>query len=175
MPRPQPVSPSPPPARPSFEVPFNIWCGKCGEHIAKGVRFNAEKKAVGAYHSTKVWSFSMRHHCGCVIRIETDPKNAEYVVKEGARRKEEGYDPADAGLPQLQDEAERAAIASDPLAALERSTAHAREAAGGRAALAALAADREAKRDGYSLNKRLRAALRASKQEDARLDARWGR
>jgi hypothetical protein len=29
-----------------FEVPFNIWCGKCGEHIAKGVRFNAEKKQV---------------------------------------------------------------------------------------------------------------------------------
>lgn len=30
-----------------FEVPFNIWCNQCGEHIAKGVRFNAEKKQVG--------------------------------------------------------------------------------------------------------------------------------
>lgn len=29
-----------------FEVPFNIWCDQCGEHIAKGVRFNAEKKQV---------------------------------------------------------------------------------------------------------------------------------
>lgn len=29
-----------------FEVPFNIWCDTCGEHIAKGVRFNAEKKQV---------------------------------------------------------------------------------------------------------------------------------
>eukprot|EP00878_Enallax_costatus_P024729 GHUV01026412.1.p2 GENE.GHUV01026412.1~~GHUV01026412.1.p2 ORF type:complete len:107 (+),score=26.09 GHUV01026412.1:52-372(+) len=29
-----------------FEVPFNIWCDQCGEHIAKGVRFNADKKQV---------------------------------------------------------------------------------------------------------------------------------
>jgi coiled-coil domain-containing protein 130 len=154
-------------------VPFNIWCSKCGEHIGKGVRFNAEKKAVGAYHSTKIWSFRMRHHCGSAIVIETDPKNAEYVVKEGARRKVEDYDPADAGTVLLPDPAEAAAAAADPLSRLERTTVAARAAAGGRAQLAALAADREAKRDGYSLNKSLRAALRASKKADAALDARW--
>lgn len=27
-------------------MPFNIWCNTCGEHIAQGVRFNAEKKQV---------------------------------------------------------------------------------------------------------------------------------
>ncbi|KIZ00829.1 Coiled-coil domain-containing protein [Monoraphidium neglectum] len=155
-----------------FEVPFNIWCGKCGEHIAKGVRFNAEKKQVGSYHSTKIWAFTMRHHCGCRITIETDPKNAEYVVKDGARRKVEEYDPADAGTVQLPDEAERHALNADPLSRLERSTEQARAAATGRAALAALAADREEKRDGYALNKRLRAQLRASKKEDAALDDR---
>ncbi|KAI8464331.1 MAG: hypothetical protein J3K34DRAFT_474422 [Monoraphidium minutum] len=155
-----------------FEVPFNIWCGKCGEHIAQGVRFNAEKKQVGSYHSTKVWSFTMRHHCGCRIVIETDPKLAEYIVKAGGRRKVEDYDSADAGLPTLPDEAERAAVAADPLAGLERATLHARAAAEGRAQLAALAAEREGKRDGYCLNKALRAALRASKKEDAALDAR---
>lgn len=38
--------------------------------------------------------------------------------------------------------------------------------------LVALAAEREAKgRDPYSLNKQLRAAMRASKKADARLDA----
>lgn len=71
----------------SFEVPFNIWCDKCGEHIAKGERFNAEKKAIGNYHSTKILQFSMTHHCGCTICIQTDPKNAEYIVVEGARKK----------------------------------------------------------------------------------------
>lgn len=70
-----------------FEIPFNIWCGKCGEHIAKGERFNAEKKAIGNYHSTKVLQFTMTHHCGCKITIQTDPKNAEYIVVEGAQRK----------------------------------------------------------------------------------------
>jgi hypothetical protein len=72
---------------PRFEVPFNLFCSKCGEMIAQGVRFNAEKKQVGNYHSTKILSFSMRHHCGSIIVIETDPKNAEYIVKEGARKK----------------------------------------------------------------------------------------
>ena len=35
-------------------MPFNIWCGGCNSMIAKGVRFNAEKKQVGNYYSTKV-------------------------------------------------------------------------------------------------------------------------
>jgi hypothetical protein len=38
----------------------------------------------------------MRHHCGCKITITTDPKNAEYLVTEGARRKIETYDAEDA-------------------------------------------------------------------------------
>lgn len=115
----------------------------------------------------------MRHHCGSRIVIETDPRNAEYVVKDGARKKVEDYDPADAGTVQFPDEAERHAVASDPLASLERSTLQARAAVSARAELAALAAEREAKRDGYALNKRLRAALRDSKKEDAALDERW--
>lgn len=153
-------------------MPFNIWCAKCGDHIGKGVRFNAEKKAVGAYHSTKVWSFAMRHHCGSRIVIETDPRNAEYVVKEGARRKVESYDAEDAGTAALPDEAEREAVRRDPLRRLERDTLAAAAAATGRAALAAIAEDREDKRDGYALNKKLRAALRASKKADAALDDR---
>ena len=40
-----------------FEMPFNIWCGGCESMIAKGVRFNAEKKQVGTYYSTKVSFF----------------------------------------------------------------------------------------------------------------------
>lgn len=38
-----------------FEMPFNVWCGGCESMIAKGVRFNAEKKQVGNYYSTKVF------------------------------------------------------------------------------------------------------------------------
>ena len=67
-------SPSPPPSpslHRSFEMPFNIWCGKCGEMVAKGERFNAENKAMGMYHSTKILQFSMRHHCGCTVVGQT--------------------------------------------------------------------------------------------------------
>ena len=69
-------------------MPFNVWCNGCGHLIGKGVRFNAEKKAVGAYYSTKIWSFSMTAPC-CQehIEVQTDPKNHEYIVVAGARRK----------------------------------------------------------------------------------------
>lgn len=55
--------------------------------LPQGVRFNAEKKQVGQYHSTRIWSFRMRTPC-CQhsIEIHTDPKNAEYVIVSGARR-----------------------------------------------------------------------------------------
>ena len=46
-----------------FEMPFNVRCTGCGNHIAKGVRYNAEKKTIGKYHSTKILSFRMRCHC----------------------------------------------------------------------------------------------------------------
>ena len=71
-----------------FEMPFNVWCAGCGHLIGKGVRFNAEKKAVGGYFSTEIWSFSMTSPC-CQehIEIQTDPKNHEYIVVSGARRK----------------------------------------------------------------------------------------
>lgn len=71
-----------------FEMPFNVWCEGCGHLIGKGVRFNAEKQEIGKYHSTKIWSFTMTAPC-CQQRIEvqTDPKNAQYNVVSGGRRK----------------------------------------------------------------------------------------
>lgn len=63
-------------------------CLKCGHLIGKGVRFNAEKKAIGNYHSTKIWAFNMRAPC-CQSKIEihTDPKNTRYNIVEGAKEK----------------------------------------------------------------------------------------
>ena len=81
-----------------FEMPFNVRCTGCDNHIAKGVRFNAEKKTIGRYLSTKILSFRMPCHCedGTArtdhrrnmhfIEIHTDPKNAEYVIVDGAER-----------------------------------------------------------------------------------------
>ncbi|EEP76444.1 conserved hypothetical protein [Uncinocarpus reesii 1704] len=73
-------------------MPFPIWCSTCQPPdsvlIGQGVRFNAEKKKVGNYYSTPIYSFRMKHGaCGGWIEIRTDPKNTEYVVTEGARKK----------------------------------------------------------------------------------------
>ncbi|KAJ1504746.1 hypothetical protein HMI55_001889, partial [Coelomomyces lativittatus] len=58
-----------------FELPFNIWCLGCDNHIGRGVRFNAEKKKVGNYYSTPIWSFRMKCHlCDNWFEIQTDPK-----------------------------------------------------------------------------------------------------
>jgi len=74
-----------------FEMPFPVWCSGCNHLIGKGVRFNAEKKKIGMYHSTTIWSFRMKSPC-CQhdIEIHTDPKNCEYQVVSGAKRKSLG-------------------------------------------------------------------------------------
>lgn len=83
----------------SFELPFNIWCLGCERHLARGVRFNAEKKEIGKYYSTSIYSFRMKcPSCSNWIEIQTDPKNAEYQVTEGAKKKNEEYSAEEAGI-----------------------------------------------------------------------------
>ena len=42
-----------------FEMPYSVWCTTCNAHIGRGVRYNARKKCIGKYFSTKIWEFSM--------------------------------------------------------------------------------------------------------------------
>ncbi|OZJ05530.1 hypothetical protein BZG36_01922 [Bifiguratus adelaidae] len=103
-----------------FELPFNIWCDGCDNHIGVGVRYNAEKKKIGNYHSTPIWQFRMKCHlCSQWIEIHTDPKNARYVVVSGARQKVEDYEPEDAEVIRLKDEAMAERMANDAFYALE--------------------------------------------------------
>ncbi|KAL2119639.1 hypothetical protein VTJ04DRAFT_6600 [Mycothermus thermophilus] len=76
-----------------FEMPFALWCAHCPKPtlIPQGVRFNAAKRRVGAYHSTPIWSFVLKHaDCGGEIEMRTDPANADFVVVRGARRRDYG-------------------------------------------------------------------------------------
>jgi coiled-coil domain-containing protein 130 len=79
-----------------FEMPFAVWCTTCKPNetiIGQGVRFNAEKKKIGNYYSTPIYSFRMKHTvCGGWIDIHTDPKNTAYVVVEGGRKRDTGED-----------------------------------------------------------------------------------
>lgn len=82
-----------------FECPFAIWCTTCQPEqiIGQGVRFNAEKKKVGNYYSTPIWGFRFKHvSCGGWIEVRTDPKASEYVVVEGAKRRDYGEGRRDA-------------------------------------------------------------------------------
>ncbi|KAK9460585.1 uncharacterized protein V1516DRAFT_677117 [Lipomyces oligophaga] len=95
-----------------FELPFDIVCLSCLRFVTQGTRYNAEKKKVGAYYSTPIFSFRMKCHlCGgkptaaaiakeaeagidpesvrsreYVIEIRTDPQRTRYIIIEGARR-----------------------------------------------------------------------------------------
>jgi coiled-coil domain-containing protein 130 len=74
-------------------MPFAIWCTTCTPEviIGQGVRFNAQKLRVGNYHSTPIWSFTMKHTvCGGLIEIRTDPAAGDYVVEIGARKRDYG-------------------------------------------------------------------------------------
>lgn len=109
-----------------FEMPFAVWCHTCKPHaiIGQGVRFNAEKKKVGYYYSTPIWSFRMKHPaCSGTIEIRTDPQNTAYVVTEGGKARDYG-DAADRvregenGIPILTTE-ERERRREDAFAQLE--------------------------------------------------------
>ncbi|XP_012523845.1 coiled-coil domain-containing protein 130 homolog [Monomorium pharaonis] len=77
-----------------FEMPYNIWCNGCGNHIGMGVRYNAEKKKIGMYYSTPLYQFRMKCHlCDNHFEIKTDPANLDYVIVSGARRQENRWDP----------------------------------------------------------------------------------
>ncbi|KAF8199502.1 DUF572-domain-containing protein [Pholiota molesta] len=105
-----------------FELPFNIWCGTCNNHIGMGVRYNAEKKKIGAYYSTPIFSFRCKCHlCDGWFEIQTDPKNTRYVVTSGARQKDEDWNPEENGGFAIHD-TDKESAPIDPLAALEKTT-----------------------------------------------------
>ncbi|KOM46275.1 hypothetical protein LR48_Vigan06g158100 [Vigna angularis] len=151
-----------------FEMPYNIWCGGCNSMIAKGVRFNAEKKQVGNYYSTKIWSFSMKSAC-CKheIVIQTDPKNCEYVIISGAQKKTEDYDIEDAETFELPADEERGKLA-DPFYRLEHQEEDLKKKKESEPVLVRLQRQSDNRHsDDYALNKTLRARLRSQKKRVA--------
>jgi coiled-coil domain-containing protein 130 len=163
-----------------FEMPFGVWCSTCPKPtvIGQGVRFNAEKKKVGAYYSTPIWSFRMRHaDCGGVIEIRTDPANAEYVVTEGGTRRDTGEDKDDSLVAsssgvlvgriggEILTEKEKDALRKDAFARLEKTIEDRAVLIERSHRIAELEdASHRAWEDPYAQNRRLRAAFRAGRK-----------
>merc|ERR1711939_114592 len=149
-----------------FELPFNIWCGHCNAHIGMGVRYNAEKKKIGNYYSTPIWSFRCKCHlCAGWFEIQTDPKNTRYVVTEGAKAQVQDWDPeAEGSFAATYTKEGEDPTSSDAFAKLEKTTTSKTRAFTAAQQLDAME-DRSEQRwsDPYSLNKNLRKSLREDK------------
>jgi coiled-coil domain-containing protein 130 len=147
-----------------FEMPFNVWCLGCSQHIGKGVRYNAEKRRVGHYLSTPIWEFSMRCRlCGARMVIRTDPQHAGFALVSGLRQKVETYSAADAGVVELQSDAEKERLARDPFFRLERSELDKASAAAAAAQIEGIARIRQRMADDFGASRILRKRLRDEK------------
>lgn len=149
-----------------FEMPFPIWCGGCSRHIAKGVRFNAEKRKVGNYFTTDILEFVMKcATCKHKIVVQTDPKNSEYVVTEGGTRKEEGI-PAGDGRIVIEDEETRERRRADPLMDLEHKEQDSSKALADHERIAALQeAETFLSKNDYALSSKIRHERRVEKSK----------
>lgn len=152
-----------------FEMPFPIWCTTCPKPtiIGQGVRFNAEKKKVGNYYSTPIFSFRMKHiACGGWLEIRTDPKNTAYVVTEGARKRDTGEDKVDEGQVKILTKEERENLRQNAFASLEGKVEDKRRLEGSRLRLEELQDVQDQHwEDPYEQSKRLRKAFRAGRKQ----------
>jgi coiled-coil domain-containing protein 130 len=149
-----------------FEAPWGFWCGGCHNHVERGVRYNAEKKKVGNYYTTPVFAFTMKCHlCDNRFTFETDPKACDYKITQGARRKVETWDPSDAEVLELPDDAEKAKRVLDAMYRLEHEAADKHAAAQAKPVMQQLLdlKERTTGRD-YDTNSLLRAGMRREKK-----------
>lgn len=145
-------------------MPYSIWCAHCAQPtlIPQGVRFNALKTRDGNYHSTPIWRFGIKHTvCGGEIVIRTDPKNTDYEVVSGAKRRDYG----DEGETPLT-EGERGELRKDAFRKLEKTIADEEIKKGAAERIEALqdAVDRDTW-DPYARNQALRKAFRVGRKE----------
>lgn len=159
-----------------FEMPFNVWCLGCHRHIGMGVRFNAEKKAVGHYFSTKIYSFRMCcPSCSQTIEIRTDPEHRDYAVTAGARRKNETWETGpeiNGAVKVLLDEREKVAAKSDILLNLERKEDDRQRGLADKKALCAIMEREAGREDAFLLNRMARDRNREARHEQAALKSR---
>ncbi|KAK7943681.1 uncharacterized protein PG986_012794 [Apiospora aurea] len=151
-----------------FEMPFAMWCGHCPKPtiIGQGVRFNAEKKKVGNYYSTPIYSFRMRHaQCGGALEIRTDPKNTAYEVVEGGRRREDRTDEPDGegGRLEIITDQEREKLRSSAFAKLEKTIEDREQLAHAKLRIEELEDASRVWEDPYEQNRRLRREFRVGR------------
>ncbi|XP_032067958.1 coiled-coil domain-containing protein 130 [Thamnophis elegans] len=157
-----------------FEMPYNIWCDGCQNHIGMGVRYNAEKKKVGNYYTTPIFRFRMKCHlCPNYIEMQTDPASCDYVIVSGARRKEERWDAEASEQVMATAHEEKQKLETDPMYRLEHGTQDQSKLQRALPTLQNIQEAQSAWKDDFALNSRLRRKFREEKkvlQEEEKKD-----
>ncbi|XP_064476518.1 coiled-coil domain-containing protein 130 homolog [Ornithodoros turicata] len=149
-----------------FEMPYNIWCEGCGNHIGTGVRYNAEKSKIGMYYSTPVYKFRMKCHlCDNHFEIKTDPQNMDYEIISGASRQERRWDPSENDQIAPEDKDVSKKLATDAMFKLEHATEDKTKESKAKPILAKLEHLQDRWKDDYTANQLLRKGFREKKKE----------
>eukprot|EP00746_Dinoflagellata_sp_MGD_P003910 gnl/MRDRNA2_/MRDRNA2_107570_c0_seq1.p1 gnl/MRDRNA2_/MRDRNA2_107570_c0~~gnl/MRDRNA2_/MRDRNA2_107570_c0_seq1.p1 ORF type:complete len:388 (-),score=88.68 gnl/MRDRNA2_/MRDRNA2_107570_c0_seq1:30-1193(-) len=168
-----------------FELPFKVRCLRCKTTLGQGTRWDAEKKCIGHYHSTKIWQFTMR--CRCPVGhersadgriycnqqfvIKTNPETRAYDLVEGWEEVNvgDGADQTSAeGQRQwMENNKETSEKEQDAMFKLEKTIRNKEKEADDKVRLRALIHDQKEREDTYSLNSNLRKRMRTQKKEIA--------
>ncbi|XP_066449810.1 probable splicing factor YJU2B [Eleutherodactylus coqui] len=149
-----------------FEMPYNIWCDGCKNHIGMGVRYNAEKKKVGNYYTTPIYRFRMKCHlCVNYIEMQTDPASCDYVIVSGAQRKEERWDMAENEQVLTTEHEEKQKLETDSMYRLEHGVKDKEKLQKAAPSLSELQEAQSAWRDDFALNSLLRNKFREEKKQ----------
>ncbi|XP_029908560.1 putative splicing factor YJU2B [Myripristis murdjan] len=148
-----------------FEMPYNIWCDGCKNHIGMGVRYNAEKKKVGNYYTTPIYRFRMKCHlCVNYIEMQTDPATCDYVIVSGASRKEERWDMADNEQILTTERTEKEKLETDAMYKLDHSGKDKEKLKKALPSLSEIQDHQAGWKDDFQLNSSLRRKFRSEKK-----------
>ncbi|KAM4748485.1 putative splicing factor YJU2B [Rhinophrynus dorsalis] len=149
-----------------FEMPYNIWCDGCKNHIGMGVRYNAEKKKVGNYYTTPIYRFRMKCHlCVNYIEMQTDPASCDYVIVSGAQRKEERWDMSENEQILTTEHEQKQRLETDSMFRLEHGAADKEKLQRAVPSLSELQEAQSAWRDDFAINSLLRSKFREEKKQ----------
>ncbi|XP_016298335.1 coiled-coil domain-containing protein 130 homolog isoform X2 [Sinocyclocheilus anshuiensis] len=148
-----------------FEMPYNIWCDGCKNHIGMGVRYNAEKKKVGNYYTTPIYRFRMKCHlCVNYIEMQTDPATCDYVIVSGAQRKEERWDMAENEQILTTEHSEKEKLETDAMFKLDHGGKDKEKLRAAIPSLNELQEQQSGWKDDFQLNSALRRKFRSEKK-----------
>ncbi|RDD41482.1 Coiled-coil domain-containing protein 130-like protein [Trichoplax sp. H2] len=146
-----------------FEMPYNIWCDGCGNHVGMGVRYNAEKKKVGNYYTTPIFNFRMKCHlCENKIEMENDPQNCDYKIVKGASRKNERWEGSEGSI-SVDGKDEKKKLLSNAMYKLEHDIEDAEAGQQAAPSLDKLERHMDVWKDDFSVNQLLRNKFRKNK------------